>query len=76
MFVFFCLDLDYLFLFTQETTGQEISAVGSRLKSLKISDGKQECLNAHVRVWHTRAKASCLTHRGGNTNSLKKGPEI
>ena len=38
MFVFFCLALDELLLFTQEVTGQEMSAVGSRLKSLKISE--------------------------------------
>lgn len=38
MFIFPCLDLEELFLFTQEVTGQEISAVGFRLKSLKINE--------------------------------------
>lgn len=37
-FIFPCLDLEELFLFTQEVTGQEISAVGFRLKSLKSSE--------------------------------------
>lgn len=35
----FCLDLDEMFLFTQEVTGQEVSVEGFRLKSLKISEG-------------------------------------
>lgn len=38
MFLFPCTGLEELFLFTQEVTGQEISAVGFRLKSLKISE--------------------------------------
>lgn len=38
MFVFFCLGLEEQFLFTQEVTGQEISAVGFGLKSLKNSE--------------------------------------
>lgn len=38
MFVFFCLDLEEQFLFTQEVTGQEISAVGFGLRSLKTSE--------------------------------------
>lgn len=71
MLVFFYLALDELFLFTQEVTGQEISAVDFKLKSLKISE------KGNRSVWMcTHTQSPCLTHCGRNTNSLKKGPEI
>lgn len=54
MFVFFCLDLDELFLFTQGVTGQEVSAVGFRLKSPKISEkgNRSAWMCAHTQNHH------------------------
>jgi hypothetical protein len=48
----FCLDLDELFLFTQEVTGQEVSTVDFKLKSLRISEEGNRSVQARVHT-HT-----------------------